>query len=257
MSMTETDPPAGDSAEFSPPYISFKTFVAQIDRMKDVGTPPRLDRSFFRHMSGSQQTQIMQALRAFGFIGPGGRVEPEMVQFINADENGRKASIREILKTQYAPLVRLGEQKATQGQMEEWFKTFDFSRLTMAKAVTFYLQAAEYSDVPRSPFFGPVRGVGTPPKARTRRGGGFKDEGEETPPSFTRPPPASSDAPGDRYTVTLASGGEIELRVNVSLFGLSSRDMKYVLDLVNMVRNYQQEEMMPDARVQTDDQPAS
>ena len=255
--MTDQDNGAAtrDTTEFTPPYIAFKTFIAQIDRMKEIGIPLRIDRSFFQHMSGSQQTQIMQALRAFGFLGPGGRVEPEMEQFIGGDEDQRKAAIRGVLEAQYAPLVRLAEQKGTQGQMEEWFKTFDYSRLTMAKAVAFFLQAADYAGVPKSPYFRPVRGVGTPSKARTRRTDTREEETPETLPE--RPSEPRAAAAGDRYTITLASGGEIELRVNVSLFGLSDRDMKYVLDLVNKVRQYTPEEVGPADRVQTDDQPAS
>jgi hypothetical protein len=43
---------------------------------------------------------------------------------------------------------------------------------------------------------------------------------------------------GDTYTVSLASGGQVSVVVNVNLFDLTTDDRNFVIDLVDKLKGY-------------------
>lgn len=47
---------------------------------------------------------------------------------------------------------------------------------------------------------------------------------------------------GDTYSVSLTSGGEVSVVVNVNLFTLSTADRTFVLDLVDKLKGYHQDD---------------
>lgn len=163
--MSESPKEQDNQQGFAPPYVSFKTFIRVLDRMREEGVPPRIDRTWLTNMSGSQQTQTLQALRAFGLIGDGGKVDPQLSNLVGKD---RKNYLNVLLQGHYAELIDLGSKNATQGQMEEWFKQFKYSRPTIAKAVSFFLQAATEAGVSVSPYFKPVSLGGSAPPRRKK-----------------------------------------------------------------------------------------
>jgi hypothetical protein len=174
---------------FKPPYISFRTLLNLVERMADQGAPPRIDRTF---LSGSEggKTQVLAALRALGFIDGDGNVTPKLDQMVkNPDE--RSGIIKEWLEENFAEPVRLGSINATQGQLQDAFKTYGVSGDTMRKAIAFYLRAAEFAGVPVSKNFktpSVQRADGTPGRRAAPRAKGkinrakATEEPQRTPP---------------------------------------------------------------------------
>ncbi len=136
----------------APPYISFRTLLNLIERMATEGAPRRIDRSFLSGLSGGYQTQVMAALRWLGLIGDGGAVQDRLTDLVDRPEE-RSALIATILRERYPEVVALGEENATQGQLEEEFKKYGISGATLRKAVAFYLHAANFAGISLSPFF--------------------------------------------------------------------------------------------------------
>jgi hypothetical protein len=149
--MSET-PSATESATAAPPYISFRTLLNLIERMADEGVPPRIDRSFLSGLSGGYQTQVLAALRSLGLMDDDGKVKPRLLTLVGQPDQ-RPALIAEIVRERYPEAVALGEEKATQGQLEDQFKRYGITGTTLRKAIAFYLHAANYTGITVSPYF--------------------------------------------------------------------------------------------------------
>ena len=136
---------------FTPPYnIPFRTFLNLLQRMEvEGGTPPRIDRSYLRSLSGQAQTYLMGALRSFGLIEDNGEVAPALEDLVLKPQD-RPRLIGEILRRFYESAVTHGEINGTPKQLEEIFSEFNLSGDTLRKAMTFYLHAAEYAGLPIS-----------------------------------------------------------------------------------------------------------
>jgi hypothetical protein len=141
-----------------------------IERMADEGVPPRIDRSFLSGLSGGYQTQVLAALRSLGLILDDGTVQPALQTLVDQPQN-RRALVAMILRTRYPEAVAMGEEKATQGQLEGQFKKYGITGATLRKAIAFYLHAADFAGIPVSPFFKtPSATSGTPsPRRRQTR----------------------------------------------------------------------------------------
>jgi len=136
---------------FTPPYnISFRTFLNLLQRMEEEGgTPPRIDRSYLRSLSGQAQTYLMGALRSFGLIGENGDVTAELDALVSKSQD-RPKLLAEILRRCYSGAIEHGEMHGTPKQLEEVFAQFNVSGDTLRKAMTFYLHAAEFAGLPIS-----------------------------------------------------------------------------------------------------------
>jgi Family of unknown function (DUF5343) len=153
-----------------PPYISFRTLLNLIERMADEDVPPRIDRSFLSGLSGGYQTQVLAALRSLGLMEDDGRVTTRLQALVDQPEQ-RATIIGAILRERYPEAIALGEEKATQGQLEEQFKAYGISGATLRKAIAFFLHAANFAGIPVSPFFKTPSATqaGTSTRRRTTR----------------------------------------------------------------------------------------
>ncbi len=136
----------------APPYISFRTLLNLVERMADGGIPRRIDRSYLSGLSGGYQTQVMAALRSLGLMTDDGVVTQRLIDLVERPSE-RKPLFAVILRERYPEPVRLGEANATQAELEEAFRPSGIGGATLRKAVAFYLHAAEFADIPLSPFF--------------------------------------------------------------------------------------------------------
>jgi hypothetical protein len=178
--------------EFRPPYIAFPTFITVLDKMAEHDAPPRIDRSYLNFLSGINQTYVMAALRTFGLTGQDNTVRPELVELAQ-NKSERKRLIGDLLRKHYPKAVELGEIKGTQRQLEEAFGEFGISGDTLRKAVAFYLKAAEFAGLPRSPHFRAVAKTGS---AGGRRSASTRKRQTKTP----DPPPPSPGPETDRHS---------------------------------------------------------
>ena len=167
------------------PYTSFKSLTNVIDRFKENGLPPRIDRSVLGGSEG-QKTQIIGAMRFFGFINDAGDVTEALKRLVNADEKQRHQIWKELLATHYPKATELAAINATTKQLEETFT--GIAGETQRKAVAFYLQAAKWAGHPTSrhfkipPF---IAKAGSAP--RRQRAGANNGEGDEDAPETSAP----------------------------------------------------------------------
>lgn len=223
------------------PYIPFRTFLNLVIKMED-GVPSRLDSSFLSSQAGGMHLPIIAAFRYLGLVDKEGNTRPALHEIATAGD-GRPAIMRRLLEEHYAwanlPL------SATQAQLDEAFKmTTGLTGSTLRKAVTFYLHATKYAQIPVSKHYaiprGAPGGAGAARRPRTvkrRRGGGG---GAETPPG---PPANTGSGPsGDEFTVKLQAGGSVTLKVNVGHFALSRHkdDREFVQKLMDALTAYEE-----------------
>jgi hypothetical protein len=143
---------AAPAASPSPPYVSFRTLLHFLDWLREVGLPPRLERSFWgRKVSGAGGAHLMAAFRFLGLLDGTDRPTPELEAVI-ADPARARARLRTCLERSYQPVLagtRL--DKATKEQILERLRQRGLEGATLRKAATFLVHAARFLDVPISP----------------------------------------------------------------------------------------------------------
>jgi Family of unknown function (DUF5343) len=138
---------------FQPPYnISWATFLSTLERMA-ADPPNRVDRSYLGSQSGTIQTYLIAAYKAFGLITEEARPTDAVNLF--AEPDTRKGMIAELVKTYYPTILPLGETNSTPGELTEAFaEAFPtISGESRVKAIRFFLSAAAYADLKLSPLW--------------------------------------------------------------------------------------------------------
>lgn len=228
---------------FKPPYMSFQTFWKFIEDLSARPLPPRIDRSIMASKSGTDQANLMGALTAFRLIQPENMVvENALRELTDSDEGKRLERLAALIREFYPEPMAVSEQNGTEGQLNEAFKgSYGLDAVeTRRKAVTFFLHGARTAGLPLSPHFPATRsGSGSPgasrPKKATKR--------KVTPPAEDTPAagaaaPTPKTTQGSTYTVSLASGGEVSVVVEVDLFGMTTEDRTFVIELVDKLKGY-------------------
>jgi hypothetical protein len=143
---------ADDTAPKTPtwPYTSNKSLTNVLQRFKESGLPPRIDRSVLGGSEG-QKTQIIGAMRFFGFVKENGDVTEVLTTIVKVDDKARQQMWRDLLAKHYPTATELAAVNATTKQLEETFTGIGGE--TQRKAVAFYLHAAKSSGHPTSKHF--------------------------------------------------------------------------------------------------------
>ncbi|SRR6266487_1550666 len=135
-----------------PPYISYRTFSGFIERLR-TGMPSRVDRSVMSSLSGSNQSQLMAALRYLGLISPNGLPTEKLSKLVSAEDAKFQRGMREILFLSYPFLFKgFDLQKATFDELTGQFAGAGASGDTVRKCVAFFLAAAKHAGLQVSPF---------------------------------------------------------------------------------------------------------
>jgi hypothetical protein len=210
------------------PYLPFKTFLSSLEPFSQV-VPPKIDRTIWRQ-SGLTQSQIMGAYRFFNLIDDNDRPTTALHRLIDNKEK-RPQELKTLLNAYYGDVLAHDLKKMTPKMLDELIEQYGISGATKKKAITFFLQAAKYSGMELSSFLS-VRNT-----SGTRRRRSAKKEGDGADPIEQYEPEAPTTGTGKR--ITLRSGGELSLRVNVDLFGLSNEDRTFVFKLIDELRAYE------------------
>jgi uncharacterized protein DUF5343 len=142
----------------APPCISYKTFSGFIDRLHHRGKPHRIDRSFLAFLSGSNQTQLLAALRYFDLISENGMGTEKLDLLVKSVGAEYESSLRDALKRSYPFLFnRFDLRRATLQELEGKFSAAGASSDTLRKSIAFFLRAAKAADIPTSPFISGFR----------------------------------------------------------------------------------------------------
>jgi hypothetical protein len=144
---------ASDRAELAaPPYISYRTFSGFLDRLSKR-IPSRIDRSVMSSLSGSNQSQLMAALRYLELISGTGQPTERLSKLLDSSSETSQAAMRDLLVSSYPFLFKTFDlKKATFDELSERFVSAGASGDTVRKCIAFFLAAAKYAGLQISPF---------------------------------------------------------------------------------------------------------
>jgi hypothetical protein len=216
-------------------YVPFKTFLSSVDALGQ-GIPKRIDRTMWRSQSGVVQSQIMMALRFFSLLDEEDRPTPALQRLVDAPEQKRNEQIGALLRHAYRDIIDHDLTKMTPKMLDEAMENYHVSGDTKRKAITFFLQAARFADLPMHPLLSGAIRNSSPRKRRTKRDNdsdeNSRNRGSETPAVAirTRTPPK---------VVNLRSGGSVTLAIDVDVFAMSPEDRAFVFGVVDTLQKYE------------------
>lgn len=123
-----------------PPYISFKTLLSFIERMKETAVPERIDGSVLKNYAGSTAAQLTTALRFLCFIEEGGKTTKLLEQIVNAYKTDVWAEeFGEVIQEVYHPIINgLKLETATPAMLNEKFRACGADGEVLEKCVRFF-----------------------------------------------------------------------------------------------------------------------
>jgi hypothetical protein len=180
-----------ENTRLAPPYISWQTFEAFLDRIKGTVTPTRIDSSVLKHLSGTAQSQLQSGLKFLNLVQADSTTTPAFKELVAAYKSPKwKEQLGRVLQDAYSPLIGpLDIKTATPGQLKERFREAGgVEGETVEKCIRFLLIAFKQADIPFSPHL-PIRqrsprqnsGAkrGSKPKAATDNGRERDDDDEK------------------------------------------------------------------------------
>ena len=202
------------------PYVPFKTFVTALDAF-EAGLPNQLDRSVWPSYSGAIQGQLLGAFRFLGLMDEGNCPTPALGELVSK-RGARRELLRGLIERHYRTLVALDLTRTSPRQLDEAMHQYGLSGATHKKAISFFLQAAQFAGLPISVLL----------KAKTRTAAfGHKRTAAA----------AAPETPGAALakTVRLRNGGTLTVTVSLDLFSLGGEDRKLVFDLIDRLQEYE------------------
>ncbi|HIP72137.1 MAG TPA: hypothetical protein EYH05_12165 [Anaerolineae bacterium] len=139
-----------------PAYVSFTTLKNFLDLIRTQGVPPVIDPSLLGSMSGSSSAQLRTALKYLGATDDEGRTNDILEELALASDDERPVSMAKILRNAYPFLFDdyngFDLEKGTFRQFDDKFREQGATGATVVKAERFFLQAADYAQLPVSPY---------------------------------------------------------------------------------------------------------
>jgi hypothetical protein len=123
-----------------PPYISFKTLLSFMDKLRETAVPERIDGSVLKNYGGSTAAQLTSTLRFLGFIEANGNTTELLSGLVNAFKTDVWAEeIAQVMKEAYAPIIKdLKLETATPAMLNERFRDFGADGEVLEKCVRFF-----------------------------------------------------------------------------------------------------------------------
>ena len=205
------------------PYLPWKTFLNSFDVFSQ-GVPPRIHRTLWRQ-SGLMQGLLLGAYRFLGLINDEDRPTAILARLADTTQETRPAIVAEMLKASYPEIMAHGLAIMTIPILSEMMEKYNVSGSTKKKAITFFLQAAKYGNLPLSNF---IRLRSSGPRRRRSRVGDEIENGT----MVTRT------TEGEKKIVELNSGGTVTLIVAADFLSLNETDRKFVFELVDKMKGY-------------------
>lgn len=216
------------SSKRMPPYLAFRTFLNSFDALSQ-GIPPKLDRTFWRNQSGINQGLIMNAYRYFYLVDKNDASTEYLASLVQNPEK-RPAKLKKMIEDQYMFVLQKSDiTKATMRILEDAFaEVYPVTGATKQKAITFFLKAAKFADMPLSPYLlTSLREAAKKPRRPKQRNGD-----PDTPPSDTPIKGLSV------HKVQLVGGGELTITINANPFTMPAEDRNFFFSLVDMLQKY-------------------
>lgn len=232
----------GGDRKSVPPYISFMMFLNHLEWLEKEGIPLRFDRSFWsRKYNGNNGPQLLSALRFLGLLDTGDVPQDSFQGLVNARGDDRKKILTKILQERYEHVSFDALPRATPGMFTEWMSKYPIEGETKRKTESFLVNALKFVDFPIAPAI-KKRARNRPSKSTTSRT--KNPEGNQIPP---KEEPSGGGGGGNGNTniktVELLSGGSVSVALNVDLFTLTDSDRTFVVNLVDLMREYENDNL--------------
>lgn len=213
------------------PYLPFATFLNALDHLKSIGVPNKIDRQVFPSFSGAIQKQLLNSFQFLGLIDATGTPLQGLAMLTDGAKD-RKAGIKHILLRQYPEIGSLDLTKISPSQFDQKLGEYNVSGDTFRKAKSFFLKAAQFSELPLSPLL--TRKTRSPSNPRRRKPSDQTGKAKQQSKNLNHNPQH-----GMTKTITLKSGGDLTLNLSVDLFTLTGKDRGFVFDIVDKIQQYE------------------
>jgi hypothetical protein len=226
------------SPKITAPYVPFKSFLTSLDYLRQ-GLPHILDRSAWPTFSGGLAGQMLATFRFLGLIEDEYYETTQLLERA-IDPDKRKDALREAVHKGYAQLIDLDLSRATPKQLADLLsELYNVTGATHKKAMTFFLHAAKYIELPLSP---PITRKTRSSSPRRRRS---NNSGEILLPA---PPRDNADSPppidparqaGSSKTIALHGGGKATVSFDVDVWSMTTEDQEFVFGLIRTMNEYE------------------
>ncbi|MDP8981909.1 MAG: DUF5343 domain-containing protein [Acidobacteriota bacterium] len=209
--------------------------------------PDRIDSSVWPSFSGGMRSYLLASFKFLKLIDDAGKPTSDLVRLVGNPAE-RKVLLRTIIQDAYG--LTLDLTKASPRQLEEAFAEYRISGATHTKALTFFLQAARFCEIPLSSLLG--RKIRSSRTTRRRREGGNGSTSETVP--LVADGPESCAPQGTTRSLALASGnGRITLTLTFDAFTISKEDRQFLFTLIDQISAYERKQQQPVEQGLTDD----
>jgi hypothetical protein len=228
----ETLAPQAASRKAPAAYVPFRTFLSAIEALEH-GVPRKLDRTIWRSQSGVIQSQIMMAFRFFNLVDEDDRPTQALHRLVASPEQ-RPEQVKALLHYAYHDIIDHDLTKMTPRMLEEAMDHYSVTGDTRRRAISFFLQAAKYAELPMHPLLlGQTRNTSGTRKRKAKRPGFVPEMNGAVDPTYQLAPTR-----GSEKSVHLSSGGAVTLSLSYDPFALSEEDRKFVFELVDKLKAY-------------------
>jgi len=123
-----------------PPYISLKTLLSFMEKMKETTVPERIDGSVLKNYAGSTAAQLTTTLRFLSFIEDNGTSTELLGQMVNAYKTDFwPGEFGQVMRKAYAPIIKdLKLETATPSMLNERFRACGADGEVLEKCVRFF-----------------------------------------------------------------------------------------------------------------------
>jgi hypothetical protein len=211
------------------PYLPFKTFLSSLEPFSQ-SIPPRIDRTLW-NQSGFTQGLIMNAYRYFHLVDVTNKPTPLFQQLVKSKNESRKEEIKKLIQIGYPDIVSLHDTATmTPKILDELMEKYNVTGETKKKAVTFFLQAAKFAEIPLSNFLAE--------KIRSTSGTRRRPATVSTSSNRVMSGTPSGIANTNTKRISLASNGTIEMTISYDPFSISKDDREFVFELIDKLQQY-------------------
>jgi hypothetical protein len=222
------------------PYLPFKTFMNSLDTFAH-GLPGILDRTIWRSQAGVTQGLIMNTYRFFGLVDEYDSPTDALETMVRHTEQ-RPMVLRGLIEATYGRVIGDDFTSMTPKLLEDYFvDCYAVTGATKQKAITFFLKAARFADIPLSPFLlTQIRNTSTR-RRRTKgkdSGGAAKENGDGSNWSTDPTPPSST---ATTHKIDLVSGGTLTVSISANPFKMPPQDREFVFSLIDKLQQYESE----------------
>ena len=213
-----------------PPYLPFSSFLTALDQLAQA-VPNIIRKDVFPSHSGLLQGQVISALKFFDLIDEHGAPRGNKLERLALeDTDQRRASLRLLLKSGYAEVIKLDLGKVTPSQLDAAFGAYGVTGDTKKKAKIFFLQAAKFAELNLSPLL--IR------RGRASSGSKKKRASLQSPESDRRNALADTHQAGTSKTIELKSGAILTVTVSGNLLELDASDRDLVYGIMDQIRSH-------------------